>query len=64
MSRVDISHTFVRTPGRDPEDDRLLALLVTTWVLVTGRVPPDRPFDELSADELFDFWADDQTAEV
>jgi hypothetical protein len=40
----------------------LLVLLVSTWVLATGRTPPNRPPSELSSAELIEFWADDRTA--
>ncbi|MEU7694968.1 hypothetical protein OHB01_20975 [Microbispora hainanensis] len=40
----------------------MLILLVSTWVLATGRIPPDRPPCELSSSELIEFWADDHTA--
>ncbi|MEU6408697.1 hypothetical protein [Microbispora sp. NPDC046933] len=40
----------------------MLILLVSTWVLATGRIPPDRPPGELSCAELIEFWADDRTA--
>ncbi|MEZ0071783.1 hypothetical protein [Planotetraspora sp. GP83] len=45
-----------------PSDDELLALLLTTWALSTGRIPPARSLDQLTDDELIDFWADEQTA--
>lgn len=45
-----------------PGDDQLLTLLVTAWALDTGRIPPTRPPEQLTAAELIDFWADDQTA--
>ncbi|MEV4753317.1 hypothetical protein AB0K21_43835 [Streptosporangium sp. NPDC049248] len=54
-------------PGHLPspwahDDDQLLTLLVTVWALITGRMPPNRPSDELTDTELIAFWADDQTA--
>ncbi|MEU4834105.1 hypothetical protein [Streptosporangium sp. NPDC023615] len=54
-------------PGTSPasracDDDQLLTLLVTVWALITGRIPPYRPTDELTDTELIAFWADDQTA--
>ncbi|MDP9862418.1 MULTISPECIES: hypothetical protein [Streptosporangium] len=64
-------HAFLRAtgdrPGHPPApwvhgDDQLLILLVTTWALATGRVPPNRPADQLSEAELIAFWADEQTA--
>jgi hypothetical protein len=48
------------SPWISPEDE-LLALLLTMWVLHTGRIPSDTP-DQLTPDELIDFWADEQTA--
>jgi hypothetical protein len=44
-------------------DDELIAyLLIGTWALATGRsLPRDVPIDQLSADELIDFWADPLT---
>ena len=44
-----------------PADEQLLVTLVTTWVLVTGRTPPARRPDDLTPEELIDFWADDRT---
>ncbi|NRQ33678.1 hypothetical protein HII36_17735 [Nonomuraea sp. NN258] len=41
-------------------DEQLLITLVTTWVLATGRMPPAARPDELSPEELIDFWADDR----
>ncbi|KAB8189658.1 hypothetical protein FH608_039430 [Nonomuraea phyllanthi] len=38
-----------------------LLTLLTTWVLATGRTPPAGRPDDLSAEELIDFWADDRT---
>ncbi|MGH3191245.1 MAG: hypothetical protein ACRDOL_29160 [Streptosporangiaceae bacterium] len=49
----------------DPRaDDKLIAcLLIRTWALATGRtLRSDVNPCELSAAELIDFWADDQTA--
>jgi hypothetical protein len=42
-------------------DDRTLALLlVTVWAARTGRVLRPVPVNELTSEELVDFWADDQ----
>jgi hypothetical protein len=42
-------------------DDRTLALLlVTVWAARTGRVLRPVPVNELTHEELVDFWADDQ----
>jgi hypothetical protein len=43
-------------------DDELLALLVTTWAVHTGRRPPERAPHLLAPEELIDFWSDDLTA--
>lgn len=59
------------SPGRrdragqsaDARDDDLLAgILVRMWTLASGRTLPSgvRP-EQLSKDELIDFWADDLT---
>lgn len=65
------SPAFLRVTGTRPgsppppwvhNDDQLLTLLVTVWALTTGRIPPNRPADELTETELIAFWADDQTA--
>ncbi|MEV4249337.1 hypothetical protein AB0J63_38720 [Streptosporangium canum] len=34
---------------------------MTTWALATGRIPPNRPADQLTETELIAFWADEQT---
>ncbi|MGW0805749.1 hypothetical protein [Nonomuraea sp. NPDC002799] len=44
-----------------PADERLLVTLLTTWVLATGRPPPAVRPDDLTPEELIDFWADDHT---
>ena len=54
-------------PGRPTrrwidDDEQLLILLVTTWALQSGRIPPSRPPDQLGAAELIAFWADERTA--
>ncbi|MFC7382069.1 hypothetical protein [Sphaerisporangium rhizosphaerae] len=43
-------------------DAELLGLLVTTWAVRTGRTPPARPPQQLTAEELIEFWSDDHTA--
>ncbi|MBO3751923.1 hypothetical protein J5X84_38135 [Streptosporangiaceae bacterium NEAU-GS5] len=55
-----------RTPGTfwSQDDAQLATMLVTTWALQTGRIPPRRPPDQLSAEELIEFWADDAWAAV
>ena len=44
----------------DPADEQLARILVLMWSLASGRRlrPGARP-DELSAEELIEFWADD-----
>jgi hypothetical protein len=41
-------------------DAALARLLFTTWAVRTGRVLRAVPITELTAEELIDFWADDQ----
>lgn len=41
------------------EDELLAFLLVCTWVLATGRPFPLVPLQEMTEQELIDFWADD-----
>jgi hypothetical protein len=43
-------------------EEELLVLLVTTWAIRTGRMPPARPPGRLTPEELMEFWADDQIA--
>jgi hypothetical protein len=44
-----------------PAEQAMLALaLITTWAARTGRNLRDVPVDELTAEELEEFWADDQ----
>jgi hypothetical protein len=43
-------------------EEELRGLLMATWAIRTGRSIPRRPLDELSARELIEFWADEQTA--
>ncbi|MFF0309872.1 hypothetical protein ACFYSC_20790 [Streptosporangium sp. NPDC004379] len=65
------AHAFLRVngtrscrpfPPQVTDDDQLLILLVTTWALTTGRIPPNRPSDRLTREELIEFWADEHTA--
>ncbi|MET9064116.1 hypothetical protein [Streptosporangium sandarakinum] len=65
------AHAFLRVSGNRPcrpvslqvnDDDQLLILLVTTWALATGRIPPNRPADQLTREELIELWADEHTA--
>ena len=41
-------------------DEFVARLLVDIWTLATGRTLRDVPPDELTAEELIDFWSDDQ----
>jgi hypothetical protein len=44
----------------DPGDEVLAAVLIRMWALASGRtLRRDVPPDQLSAEELIDFWADD-----
>jgi hypothetical protein len=48
-------------PG-DPGDEVLAAILIRMWALASGRtLRCDVPPDQLSAEELIAFWADDMT---
>jgi hypothetical protein len=44
-------------------DDELIArLLIDIWTLTTGKtLPCDVPPDELTEEELIDFWSDDRS---
>lgn len=43
------------------DDDLVGLLLILTWTLITGRtLRSDVPPAELSAEELIEFWAEDQ----
>ena len=45
------------------EDDLLASLLISTWMLITGRtLRSDVPPGQLSESELIEFWADDGAA--
>jgi hypothetical protein len=41
-------------------DEFVARLLIDIWTLATGRTLRDVPPHELTAEELIDFWADDQ----
>lgn len=43
-----------------PGDAELARSLYTTWAVRTGRALRAVPVTELTADELIDFWSDDQ----
>jgi hypothetical protein len=53
----------VRAPtltGPGTQEDQLLSLMLTIiWGTRTGRTLPPVPVSELTADELIDFWDDD-----
>lgn len=50
--------------GWSSADTALLTLtLFTTWAARTGRVLRDVPISDLTADELVEFWTDDQLEE-
>ena len=49
-------------PADDPGDEVLAAVLIRMWALASGRtLRSDVPPDQLSAEELIAFWADDMT---
>jgi hypothetical protein len=49
----------------EPGDDFLAALLIRMWALASGRtLRSDVPPDQLSAEELIAFWADDMTSQA
>lgn len=58
------SSTSLRAARNAQSEDELLALLlINTWTLTTGRIlRSDVPPQQLRADELIEFWADDDTA--
>lgn len=46
----------------EPDDEFLAAVLIHMWALASGRtLRRDVPPDQLSDEELIDFWADDMT---
>jgi hypothetical protein len=46
----------------DIDDELLAVLLISTWMLASGRsLPPGVPVTELGVDELMEFWADDMS---
>jgi hypothetical protein len=50
------------TQHDDPGDEVLAGLLIRMWALASGRtLRRDVPPEQLSAEELIDFWADDMT---
>lgn len=60
-SRPARSQTQADCPG-DPGDAVLAAVLIRMWALASGRtLRRDVPPDQLSAEELIAFWADDMT---
>jgi hypothetical protein len=44
-------------------DEFVARLLIDIWTLATGRTLRDVPPQELSAEELIEFWSDDNLAE-
>jgi hypothetical protein len=54
-----------RVNGPDPQrsdDEHIAYMLIRIWALTTGRtLRSDVPPDQLSAEELIDFWADPAT---
>lgn len=51
---------LIMTDWHRSDDEIIGHLLIDTWSLITGRVlRSDVPPQELSADELIEFWADD-----
>jgi hypothetical protein len=47
--------------GWPPADTAVMALMLfTVWSARTGRILPPVPIEDLTAQELEDFWADDQ----
>ena len=51
------SHKVTRLSTSD--DDLLAFLLVCIWVLATGRPFPRVPLQQMTEQQLIDFWADD-----
>lgn len=50
------------TAPEEPGDEFLAAVLIRMWALASGRIlRRDVPPDQLSAEELIEFWADDLT---
>ena len=48
---------------RAEDDDLLACVIITSWMLATGRtLPAGVAPQSLSEDELISFWADDHTA--
>jgi hypothetical protein len=53
------------THNHDPGDDVLAAVLIRMWALASGRtLRRDVPPDQLSAEELIAFWADDMSQQA
>jgi hypothetical protein len=49
----------------DTYDDLLASLLIRSWIIATGRtLRTDVPPQELSVEELIEFWADDCFGEL
>jgi hypothetical protein len=64
MSCIVASLSLPGAPDPQRSNDELIAFtLIRTWALVTGRsLRRDVPVDQLSEDELIDFWADPLTS--
>ena len=63
-TRPPDEHTAADGSGWPAADSAVVALILfTTWAARTGRVLRDVPVSELTADELVEFWADDQLEE-
>jgi hypothetical protein len=53
-------YATARSSPDNEDDDLLAAILVNMWTLASGRsLPPGVRPEQLSKDELIDFWADD-----
>jgi hypothetical protein len=47
-------------PSDTPADEQLARMLILMWSLASGRrLPPGTRLEDLTADELINFWADD-----
>src|ERR1700685_4399071 len=54
-----------RAHDDDPGDEVLAAVLIRMWALASGRtLRRDVPPDQLSAEELIAFWADDMSQQA
>ncbi|GLW12726.1 hypothetical protein Misp01_78540 [Microtetraspora sp. NBRC 13810] len=46
----------------DPCAEQVAGMLVVIWALRSERIPLMPPYDQYSAEQLVDFWADETTA--